>query len=97
MAALRRKLARKRAPEGWSQIEEVIDDFEAQMKDAVNEEHEGKRKSESTWKIHRLHWEKNRFVYDLMYVRKAMSRELVSEPYSVGRDGCLMHWWTGWV
>lgn len=48
------------------------------MAEAVNEEHEGKRKNETTWKIHRLHWEKNRFIYDLMYVRKAMSKELVS-------------------
>ncbi len=48
------------------------------MKEAVNEDHEGKRKAECTWKIHRIHWEKNRFIYDLMYVRKVMSRELVS-------------------
>ena len=47
------------------------------MKEAVNEEHEGKRKCELTWKVHRIHWEKNRFIYDLMYKRKVMSRELV--------------------
>ena len=40
------------------------------MKEAVNEEHEGKRKNELTWKINRIHWEKNRFIYDLMFVRK---------------------------
>ena len=56
---------------------QVILDFENQMKEAVNEEHEGKRKCELTWKVHRIHWEKNRFIYDLMYVRKVMSRELV--------------------
>lgn len=78
MASLRRKLKNKKPPEGWSQIEDVIEDFEQQMKDAVNEEHEGKRKNETTWKIHRLHWEKNRFIYDLMYQRKVMSKELVS-------------------
>ena len=63
--------------QGWELIEEVILDFESQMKEAVNEEHEGKRKCELTWKIHRIHWEKNRFIYDLMYKRKVMSRELV--------------------
>ena len=41
------------------------------MKEAVNEEHEGRRKNELTWKINRIHWEKNRFIYDLMYSRKA--------------------------
>ena len=74
----RRRLKNKKPPEGWGLIEEVIEDFEQQMKEAVNEEHEGKRKAELTWKIHRIHWEKNRFVYDLMYQRKVMSRELVS-------------------
>ncbi|KAG2501060.1 hypothetical protein HYH03_000879 [Edaphochlamys debaryana] len=74
--SLRRKLKGKKPPEGWELIEEVIEDFEQQLKEAVNEEHEGKRKTELTWKIHRLHWEKNRFIYDLMYQRKVMSREL---------------------
>lgn len=74
--SLKRKLKNKKPPEGWELIEEVIEDFEQQMKDAVNEEHEGKRKAELTWKIHRIHWEKNRFIYDLMYQRKVMSREL---------------------
>lgn len=78
MSALKRKLKNKKAPDGWDMIEEVIEDFETQMKDAVNDEHEGKRKAEGNWKIHRIHWEKNRFIYDLMYVRKVMSRELVS-------------------
>lgn len=64
--------------QGWELIEEVVLDFESQMKEAVNEEHEGKRKCELTWKVHRIHWEKNRFIFDLMYKRKVMSRELVS-------------------
>ncbi len=72
----------KKAPEGWELIEEVVEDFEQQMKDAVAEEHEGKRRNELTWKIHRIHWEKNRFIFDLMYKRKVMSRDLVSCPPS---------------
>ena len=77
MAALRRKLKGKKAPKGWEQIEEAIEDFEQQMAEAVDEDHEGKRKAEMTWKIHRIHWEKNRFIYDLMYQRKAISKQLV--------------------
>lgn len=64
--------------QGWELMESVILDFEEQLKEAVNEEHEGKRKSELTWKIHRIHWEKNRFIFDIMYKRKAISKELVS-------------------
>ncbi len=77
VVAYRRRMKNKKIPDGWELIEEVVEDFEAQMKEAVNEEHEGRRKNELTWKIHRIHWEKNRFLYDLMYVRKVMSRELV--------------------
>ena len=43
---------RKTTPDGWDLIEDTIEDFEAQMRDAVSEEHEGKRKNELTWRIH---------------------------------------------
>ena len=76
--AYRRRLKGKKPPEGWELIEEVIEDFEGQMKEAVNEEHEGRRKNELAWKIHRIHWEKYRFIFDLMYQRKVMSKDLVS-------------------
>ena len=45
------RLKGKQAPEGWELIEEVIDDFEQQMKDAVNEDTAGKRRNETTWKV----------------------------------------------
>merc|ERR1712048_405491 len=35
-----------------------------------------KRNCESSWKIHRIHWEKNRFIFDLMYKRKTMSKAM---------------------
>ena len=62
--SFRRRLKGKQPPEGFDMIEHAIEDFENQMKDAVNEEHEGKRKNELSWRIHRIHWEKNRFVFD---------------------------------
>lgn len=49
MSSIRRKLKGKKPPEGWELIEEVIEDFETQMKEAVNEEHEGKRRAELGW------------------------------------------------
>ncbi len=45
------RLKGKQPPEGWELIEEVIDDFEQQMKDAVNEDTSGKRRNETTWKV----------------------------------------------
>ena len=74
--SFRRRMKGKRPPEGWDLIESSIEDFESQMRDAVAEEHEGKRKNELTWRIHRVHWEKNRFLFDLRYKRGALSQEL---------------------
>lgn len=74
--SFRRRLKGKEPPAGFEAIDSTIEDFEAQMKDAVSEEHEGRRKNELGWRIHRIHWEKNRFVFDLMYKRKALSKEL---------------------
>lgn len=86
MSGVRRRLKGKKAPKGWLQMEEAIEDFEQQMKEAVNEDHLGKRKCQVTWKVHRIHWEKNRFIYDLMYVRKAITKELVrSHPGTTRR------------
>ena len=75
--SFRRRLKHKRPPSGWDKIEGTIEDFEAQMRDVVAEGHEGERRSALSWKVHRVHWEKNRFIFDLVYVRKVMSRELV--------------------
>eukprot|EP01025_Chloroclados_australasicus_P052208 TRINITY_DN607_c0_g1_i1.p1 TRINITY_DN607_c0_g1~~TRINITY_DN607_c0_g1_i1.p1 ORF type:complete len:290 (+),score=47.83 TRINITY_DN607_c0_g1_i1:94-870(+) len=91
---IRTKLRGKKPPEGFELISEVLEDFEDRMKQAVNEEHEGKRRNELNWKIHRLHWEKNRFIYDLRYQRKVMSKELfeflVREKIA---DGALISKW----
>lgn len=94
--AFRRRLKGHEPPdkEGWEAIESVIEGFEQQMKDAVAEDHAGKRKAETTWRVHRIHFEKNRFIFDLMYKQKALSRELYD--YMVRQkiaDGALIAKW----
>lgn len=95
-SSARRRLAGHRPPRGvgWEDIEEAIEDFEQQMKDAVAEDEEGTRKNELGWRVHRVHFEKNRFVYDLMYKSKVMKRELYE--YLVRErvaDGALISKW----
>lgn len=41
---------------------------------AETEPHEGKRKVESLWPIFRLHHQRSRYIFDLFYKRKAISR-----------------------
>jgi bud site selection protein 31 len=42
---------------------------------AVDDPHDGKRKCEGMWDIHRIHWKKNRFIYDMHYKEKKISKE----------------------
>lgn len=43
---------------------------------AETEPHEGKRINESLWPIFKIHHQKSRYIYDLFYRRKAITREL---------------------
>ncbi|KAJ8502494.1 hypothetical protein ONZ45_g11701 [Pleurotus djamor] len=66
----------KRPPEGYEEIESVLDDYAKKMRDAENESHEGKRKSESLWPIMRISHTRSRYIYELYYKREAISKEL---------------------
>eukprot|EP00727_Mastigamoeba_balamuthi_P001059 m51a1_g10950 putative protein bud31 homolog (147) ;mRNA; r:199025-199630 len=63
-------------PAGWEKIEETIQDFERRMRDAENEPRDTKRKVETTWPIMRIHHERSRFLYEMFYKKKEISREL---------------------
>jgi hypothetical protein len=55
---------------------QILDDYGRKMRDAENESHEGKRKSESLWPIMRISHARSRYIYELYYKREAISREL---------------------
>lgn len=61
---------------------------------AEAESHEGKRKAQSLWPIFRLHHQRSRYVYDMFYKKKAISRELyewcIDEGYA---DAALIAKW----
>jgi len=68
---------KRKAPPGWELIEPTINEFDEKMKDAVEEPHEGKRKAESLWKVHRIHYERNRYIYDLCSKQADISKKLL--------------------
>ncbi|KAK8393522.1 hypothetical protein O3P69_006689 [Scylla paramamosain] len=68
--------SRKPPPEGWELIEPTLEELDQKMREAETESHEGKRKVESLWPIFRIHHQRSRYIYDLFYRRKAISREL---------------------
>jgi len=67
---------RRQPPEGYDLVEPVLQEFQLKMKDAENEPHEGKRKVETLWPIFRLHHQRSRYIFDLYFRRKAITREL---------------------
>ncbi|SCZ92702.1 BZ3500_MvSof-1268-A1-R1_Chr5-2g08120 [Microbotryum saponariae] len=66
----------KPPPEGFDEIEQILEDYQRKMRDAEAESHEGKRKTESLWPIMRITHTRSRYIYDLYYKREAISREL---------------------
>ncbi|EER19109.1 g10 protein, putative [Perkinsus marinus ATCC 50983] len=71
-----RTLRSKKAPEGWDEIEATLMELDRKMRDAENEPHEDKRKTELLWPIHKLNHQRSRYVFDMYYKKKAISKEL---------------------
>eukprot|EP01029_Cantina_marsupialis_P028690 TRINITY_DN777882_c0_g1_i1.p1 TRINITY_DN777882_c0_g1~~TRINITY_DN777882_c0_g1_i1.p1 ORF type:complete len:188 (-),score=62.99 TRINITY_DN777882_c0_g1_i1:107-670(-) len=67
---------RKRPPAGFEKLEPVLDELEANLREAEAKSHEGLRKCESVWPIFRINHQRSRYVYDMFYRRKEISREL---------------------
>ena len=66
----------KKAPQGWDLISPTLLELKQKLRDVENEPLEGKRKPETVWPIFKLHHQMSRYVYDLFYKRKEISREL---------------------
>ena len=71
-----RRIRGKKPPQGWNLIEDTLLELANQMKDAENETDEGKRRGENLWPIYRLHHQRSRYIYELYYKKKEISRKL---------------------
>ncbi|PKU84581.1 Protein BUD31 like 2 [Dendrobium catenatum] len=70
------KTSRIKYPEGWELIEPTFRELEGKMREAENDPHDGKRKCEALWPIFKIAHQKSRYVYDLYYRRKEISKDL---------------------
>ncbi|KAG0483160.1 hypothetical protein HPP92_011244 [Vanilla planifolia] len=70
------KTSRVKYPEGWELIEPTLRELEGKMREAENDPHDGKRKCEALWPIFKISHQKSRYIYDLYYRRKEISKEL---------------------
>lgn len=57
---------RKQPPEGWDLIEPTLEEFEAKMREAETDPHEGKRRTETLWPIFR-YLESISFCFNLIF------------------------------
>eukprot|EP01054_Gregarina_sp_Poly1_P008593 Gregarina_sp_Poly_1__8592@NODE_50_length_17596_cov_118_903303_g43_i0_p9_GENE_NODE_50_length_17596_cov_118_903303_g43_i0NODE_50_length_17596_cov_118_903303_g43_i0_p9_ORF_typecomplete_len185_score26_51G10/PF01125_17/1_8e68_NODE_50_length_17596_cov_118_903303_g43_i01144812002 len=67
---------KRRPPAGWELMESTLEELNARMREAEREPHEGKRKCEALWPIFRIHHQRSRYVYDMYFKKKAISKEL---------------------
>ncbi|CAA2970667.1 BUD31 homolog 2 [Olea europaea subsp. europaea] len=70
------KTNRVKYPEGWELIEPTLRELQAQMREAENDPHDGKRKCEALWPIFKIAHQKSRYIFDLYHRRKEISKEL---------------------
>ena len=63
-----------RPPPGYEVIEPTLSLLEAELRDRMNDPHEGMRKVEALWPIHQINWQRSRYVYDMFYKYKKISR-----------------------
>lgn len=89
-----RTLRTKRPPEGWNLIEPSLEEFTRQMREYENEPSETKRKREALWPIHRINHQRSRYIYDLFYKKREISRELYDYCLREGyADAALIAKW----
>lgn len=67
---------KKKPPAGFEYVEPVLEALENELRDKVKETNLKKRKTESVWPVHQISWQKSRYIYDLYYTHKKISRRV---------------------
>ena len=52
----------KEPPADYEIIQGTLDALDAEIREKVNEPHEGLRKNESQWPVHQINWQKSRYM-----------------------------------
>lgn len=67
----------RKAPPGMDIIAEKLREFENRTREALNTPPDDKRRNEITWPMHKLHFEKNRYLYEMYYKKRQISKQLL--------------------
>ena len=52
----------KETPADYEIVQATLDALDAELREKVNEPHEGLRKNESQWPVHQINWQKSRYM-----------------------------------
>ena len=69
-------LGAKRPPAGWDYIEPTMTALANELREANTTGHGGKQRHEAMWPIHQINNQRSRYVYDMFYVHRKISRKL---------------------
>ena len=63
-------------PEGYQYVEKTLQALDNELREAMNSSHQGKTKRESLWPIHQINNQRSRYIYNMYYKYKKISKEL---------------------
>ena len=63
-------------PAGYDYLEPTLNALDDELRQAINSTHQGKAKRESLWPIHQINYQRSRYIYDMYYKYKKISKEL---------------------
>ncbi|KAL9190732.1 hypothetical protein ACHAXT_000438 [Thalassiosira profunda] len=66
----------KKPPKGFNYLAPVLSALENELRDKVRESNAGKRNTESMWPVHQINWQRSRYVYDMYYTHKKISKKV---------------------
>lgn len=66
----------KTAPDGFEILEPTLTALDNELRERVNDPHEGLRKNESLWPVHQVNWQRTRYVYDMYYTYSKIPKEV---------------------
>jgi len=67
---------KKDPPPGFEYVEPTLTILDNELREKVNEPHEGLRKTESQWPVHQINWQKSRYIYDMYYTYQRISKQV---------------------
>ena len=68
-------------PKGYQYLENTLQALDNELREAMNSSHQGKTKRESLWPIHQINNQRSRYIYNMYYKYKKISKDFRSRHF----------------